>query len=189
MAREANLTADTTQMARFIDMTPRHVRRLQAEGILTLARDENGHEVRGRYELYANNIAYIRYLRRKTQQLDDTSEAEYTMLRNRRTAADAERSELELKLYKGQLHRSEDINFVLTNMLTSAKARLLAIPSRVTRLIVGVTEFQRIYDLIYKEIEATLKELSDFNRRMFAAKNRAYLRGGQSANGGGSRRE
>ena len=184
MAREANLTADTTQLARFIDVTPRHVRRLQTEGVLTLARDESGQELRGRWDLYANNIAYIRYLRRRSE-LDDTSESQYIQLRNRRAAADAERAELELKLYKGQLHRSEDINFVLTNMLTAAKSRMLAIPSRVTRLILGMTDFQKIYDLIYKEIEAVLSELKDFNRKMFAVQNRAYLRA-QGPNGGKS---
>ena len=175
MAR-GTLTADTTQLAKFIDVTPRTVRNLVADGILVPARDENGSELRGRYELLPNNIAYIRYLRRGTA-FEDTSENEYNALRNRRIRADAERAELELKLYKGQLHRAEDIQFVLTNMLTAAKSRLLAIPSRVTRLVLGLTDFQKIYDLIYNEIGAVLKELSEFNRKMFAKQNREFVRG------------
>jgi phage terminase Nu1 subunit (DNA packaging protein) len=167
-------------MARFIDVTPRHVRRLQNDGVLSLARDEDGQEKRGRYELLPNNIAYIRYLRRKAQ-MDDTSESEYMKLRNRRTAADAESAELDLQLKRGRLHGAGDVEFVVVTMITAAKSRLLAIPSRVTRLIVGMTDFQTIHDLIGKEIESVLKELSGFNRKMFSRQNRDHIR--QSENG------
>jgi hypothetical protein len=181
MARGTQLTADTTLLAKFLDITPRHLRRLKADGILTLARDADGEERRGRYEILPNNVAYIRYLRRQAT-LDDTSEKQYAQLRNQRMRADAERADLELKLFKDQLHRSDDIEFIVTNMITAAKSRLLAIPSRVARLVLGLTDFQTIYDLIYKEIEAALLELSGYNRKMFAKQNQAYLRS-QSTSG------
>jgi phage terminase Nu1 subunit (DNA packaging protein) len=182
MAR-SELTADTTQLAKFLDVTPRWVRKLKDDGILMLARDADGQELKGRYELLPNNIAYIRYLRRKAR-LDDTSESEYIQLRNQRMAADAERAELELKLYKGELHRSEDIQFVVANMVTAAKSRLLAIPSRVTRLILGLTDFHKVSDLIRDEIETALRELSGFNRKMFARQNQEYLKAQNPDNSG-----
>jgi hypothetical protein len=146
---------------------------LKADGVLALARDADGEELRGRYELLPNNIAYIRYLRRQAF-LDDT-ESQYEQLRTERMAAETEKVKLDLQLFKSQ-HRADDVEFVLTNMLTAAKSRLLAIPSRVARLVVGLTDFQKIYDLIYAEIESALRELSGYNRKMFAKQNQAYLK-------------
>jgi hypothetical protein len=36
---------DTTQVAKLIDVTPRWVRKLTADGVLTRARDANGEEL------------------------------------------------------------------------------------------------------------------------------------------------
>jgi len=63
----------------------------------------------------------------------------------------------------------------MTNMLTATESRLLAIPSRVTRLLIGQTEFQKICDLIYGEIEMALKELSDYDPQKFEEANEEYL--------------
>jgi hypothetical protein len=186
MAR-GTITADPTQLARFLDITPRWVRKLKSDGVFTLARDADGEELSGRYELLSNNIAYIRYLRRKAQ-IDDPNESQYRSLRNQRMAAEAERTELELKLFKSQLHRSDDINFVVNNMVAAAKTRLLAIPSRVAQLVIGLTEFQKMYDTIYNEIVSALRELSGYNRKMFAKQNRAYLNA-QGSNGARRHRE
>jgi hypothetical protein len=173
--RRTQLTADTTQLAKFLDITPRHVRRMKADGILVLARDADGAELRGRYELLPNNIAYIRYLRRKASP-DDASENQYQALRNQRMAAEAEHATLDLRLYKQQLHRADDTEFVVGNMVEAAKARILKIPRRVTKLILGLTDFQKIYDLIYAEIEAALRELASYNRKMFTRENREYVK-------------
>src|SRR5262245_6012510 len=101
MAR-GQLTADTVQMAKFLDITPRWLRVLTSEGVLVRAKDDEGNELRGRYELLPNFQAYVRYLRQQAK-IDDASENKWQILRNRRAEADAERAELELKLYKGQL--------------------------------------------------------------------------------------
>ena len=173
--RRTQLTADTTQLAKFLDITPRHLRRLKADGILTLARDADGSELRGRYELLPNNIAYIRYLRR-LERPDDVAENQYQSLRNQRMRAEAEHASLDLKLYKSQLHRADDTEFVVGNMITAAKARIRKIPRRVTRLVLGLTEFQKIYDTLYAEIEAALREIAGYSRKMFARENREYLK-------------
>ena len=74
MAR--TVTLDTAQLARFLDITPRHVFRLTNDGVLVRARDEAGNELRGRYELLPNNVSYIRHLRQQGR-FDDASESEY----------------------------------------------------------------------------------------------------------------
>lgn len=169
-----NLTVDTTQLARFLDITPRWVRELKNDGVLTNARDADGSELRGRYELLVNNIAYIRHLR-GVGKVEGTSESQYALLRNRRITAETERAELELKLYKGQLHRAEDVEFILTTRITAAKTRILAIASRVSRLVIGLTDFKRVHTLIYGECESALNEVAGINSKAFTQAIVAYL--------------
>jgi phage terminase Nu1 subunit (DNA packaging protein) len=167
-------TVDQTQFAKLVGITPRHIQRLTASGVLTKARDEDGKELRGRYELAKNILAYCNYLREQAK-LDDTSESKWVMLRNKKMAADAELSELTLKVRQGVLHRAEDVEFHVTNMLTAFKSRVLAIPSRVSRLLVGQTKFQVIYDLIMTEIELCLRELMAYDSTQFNAHSQAFL--------------
>jgi phage terminase Nu1 subunit (DNA packaging protein) len=168
------LTIDKGQLAQLLDITPRHVQRLTGDGILTRARDVDGKELLGRYELIANVRSYIKYLRLQAR-LDDASESKYIMLRNAKMSADSETATLKLAIFKSSLHKADDVEFIMTNMFTAMKSRLLAIPSRVTRLVIGQTSFQVIYDLVYTEIELALRELADYNPQMFRRQNDAYL--------------
>ena len=63
----------------------------------------------------------------------------------------------------------------MTNMLTFFKQRVLAIPSRISRQLIGKRKFQDIYDVIMTEIVGCLRELSGYDSQMFAAQTAAYL--------------
>jgi hypothetical protein len=167
-------TIDQTQLAKLLDLTPRHIRRLVGDGVLQRARDVDGKELFQRYELVHNVRAYIQYLRTQAR-LDDASQSKWVLLRNQKMEADSETAVLKLNLFKNTLHRADDVEFILTNMFTALKSRLLAIPSRVTRLLIGQTSFQVIYDLVYGEIELALRELSAPTPQLFARQNVAYL--------------
>ena len=167
-------TVDRTQFSKLVGITPRHVNRLESDGVLVRARNEDGKELRGRYELAANILAYCNYLRSQAK-LDDMSESKYIQLRNRKMAADSEQSELKLAIFKNTLHRSDDVEFWVTSMLTAFKSRVLAIPSRIARLLIGQTKFQVIYDIIMTEIELCLRELVAYDPAAFAARSKAFL--------------
>jgi hypothetical protein len=49
----------------------------------------------------------------------------------------AEVAELQLAVLKGKLHRTEDVEFIMTNRDSAIRARLLAIPARTTRLLIA----------------------------------------------------
>jgi hypothetical protein len=63
----------------------------------------------------------------------------------------------------------------MTNMLIHFKARVLSIPARIARLLVGKTKFQEIYDTIMTEIELALRELAAYDPAMFAQQNAEYM--------------
>jgi hypothetical protein len=164
---------DTTTLAKLLDITPRHVRNLTNDGVLSRARDEDGNEIAGRYNLLSVRD-YCRYLKGLSK-LDDASQSRWTALRNQRLSNEVEMSNLRLRQYKGQLHEASDVEFVMTNMLTFFKQRVLAIPSRIARKLVGLKKFSEIYDVIMGEIVLCLRELSGYDPQMFAQQTAARL--------------
>ena len=163
---------DTTQLAKLCDTSPRWIQKLTQDGILQRARDADGNELRGRYNLLAIRD-YCRYLK-SLARLDDASEARHQALRNEKLAAEAEMAHLNLAERKGELHNARDVEFIMNNMLTYFKQRVLSIPSRVARLCVGKS-FREIFDLLSTEIELALRELSSYDRSRFAAQRAEYL--------------
>ena len=145
----ARATINTAQLARLILTTPRHVNRLVADGVLTRATDDDGKELRGRFEMVANVQQYIRHLQARHQH-DTTGESDYSRLRNQRMADEGELTRLRLDEIRGKLHRADDVEFAVTSMITACRSRLLSIPSRITRQLIGKRSFKEIYSIIYK---------------------------------------
>jgi phage terminase Nu1 subunit (DNA packaging protein) len=172
----------TNELARIIDVTPDYVRKLAAKGIIQRARNTEGEEMRGRFTLLAVRD-YCRYLRTLAHK-EDSSEQTWQVLRNQRMAAESEMARLRLDEMKGKLHRADDIDFVLTQMFTSVKQKLLAFPSRVSRQIEG-KKFREILAILTKEIYLILRELSKFDGEMVARKAEQYLKaqGEEGSNG------
>jgi phage terminase Nu1 subunit (DNA packaging protein) len=168
------LTVDTVQLAKFLDLTPQRVRQLTAEGVLFRAREIDGKELRGRYDLLDNNVRYIRFLRQQNK-LDDTGESEMRMLKRRRLAAEAEMAQLRWKQMRGNLHSAADVEFVMTQMITNFRQHVLAIPSRVARLCVG-KKFREILTILMTEIHGVLRTLSGYDAKSFTHARDEYLR-------------
>jgi len=169
------VTLDTAQMAKLIDVTPQHVRRLCADGVLERARNETGEQLMGRWEMIRCNHAYIHYLRNQGRQWEDTSETTRATLTNRRIAADAEISEIRVMVMKGKLHRTDDVQFYVTNMLVRFKARIQAIPSRTARLLVGCTDIRKIRKTLTDEHDLALRELSVPDAKALHQANEEFL--------------
>ena len=70
--------------------------------------------------------------------------------------------ELELKLRKNEVHTSEDIEQVMTDMLIKFKARMMAIPAKLSPVIANKNDKTEIFKLMKESIDEALEELSDF---------------------------
>jgi phage terminase Nu1 subunit (DNA packaging protein) len=165
-------TLTTTDLARVIDVTPAYIRKLTADGIIQRARDVDGSELVGRYTLTAVRD-YCRWVRAHKE--GDDGESRWRQLRNQRAEYEAERARLQVNEMKGKLHRAEDIDFVLTQLFTSIRQKLLALPSRVARRIEG-KKFREILTIITTEIHTVLRELTKFDEAMVARKAEQYLK-------------
>ena len=172
MAR--TVTLDTAQMAKLINVNPRTVRKLASEGVLERARDETGETIQGRWEMLKNNWAYIAYIMEQGR-WEDASETKKGLLTNRKLAAEAELAELRLKREKGELHGRDDVEFWVTQSFTRFKARIQAVPQRVARQLVGVTDQREIRRILSEELDLALRELAVPDSRSFSRANERML--------------
>jgi phage terminase Nu1 subunit (DNA packaging protein) len=142
-------------------LSERQIQRLTAQGIFRRARNRQGQSMNGRYVLGEAIPAYIEHLRTSIE--GDALETAYQKARARRMRAAAEGMELELQVKKGKLHRQDDIEFCLSLMLRSFRDRCLAIPSRVMRSLIGLTNSREANRIVGAEIEIALNELSNLS--------------------------
>ena len=160
-------------LAAVLDLSVRHVRRLTRDGVLNLIRRDGKHP---RYRLADSIQRYLKHQKHYiTADLSRPDDA-YLAARTERMCALAKIEQMRVDEMRGRLHRAEDIEFCLTNMLTHMRQRMLAIPSRVSRLLVGLTDFKTIYAAIDDEIRGGLTQLSVANyQQMFQAQRKVHL--------------
>jgi hypothetical protein len=140
-------------VARFLDLSERRVRQLRDEKVIQEAGP-------GLYDLLPTAHNYINYLRKRNPESQEN--LDYNTERAKLVRAKRRNEEYELAIKEGQLHRSEDIEQVMTDMLINFKARLLEIPAKLSPTLCEKKEKADIYKILKDSIDEALKELSDF---------------------------
>lgn len=144
---------DKNAVAKFLDMTPKNVERLTDKGILQTKQGNL-------YSLVEANRAYIRYLRDRNP---DTEEAvDLNEERAKLTKAKRLNEELDLAVKKGELHKAEDIEKIMTATLINFKSRLSAIPAEEADKLASMTDKAKIFLYLNEKIKEALTELSNF---------------------------
>jgi len=149
-------------LAIWFDVDPTHIQRLTHDGVLRLARTESGKEIKGRYDAGENVQAFVKHLR-KLNRKDYSGEDEARRLRNIKLAADAKISQLKAKVASGELIDRKHAIFVMTQLLTSLKNHVLAVPDRVSRLVLGLTTLQQVREVLKRDHELVLQEAANFD--------------------------
>lgn len=89
--------------------------------------------------------------------------ADYIAERARMMMAKRKSAEYDLELREKQLHRTEDIEIVITKILVGFKAKIRAIPSKMAERCAKMTNREEIFSLLKKTTDEALLELSDLN--------------------------
>lgn len=150
-------TVTTAEISEIFGISTRRVQQLAKDGVFVRV----GH---GQFDLPASINAYIEY------RLDDTKEEgmlDKTTEEAKWTRARRQKTELELQIMRGDLHRSEDVKRVMNDMLGSFRARTLSIPSKIAPQLVGLTEIPPIKELLKRGVYEALEELSDYDPMVF----------------------
>lgn len=147
----------TQQISEILALSPRRIQQLTHEGALFKV----GH---GKYDLRRSIKEYIDSQIEKVTPVDEIdNNVEQALL----TRARREKTELEVKIIKGELHRSKDVEKVMNDMLGAFRARLLALPSKMAPQVLGETELPVIKDKLKLAVLEAMNELSNYDPHVF----------------------
>lgn len=71
-------------------------------------------------------------------------------------------TEIKLQLISGNVHKSEDVERVISNMFAKFRSKMTAMPAKLAPKLVGAGR-EEIQDFLKAEISAALEELADYN--------------------------
>lgn len=156
----SRVTISGTQLAVMLGITDRQVRNLEAEGVV-IKQD------RGKYVMLDSIKGYIAWL--KTSKDLEKKEPNYDLeaVRAKHESLKIQKTEIDLKVIKGQLHAANDVEHVMMNMLAFFKAKILAMPSKLAPTLTLMTSTQDISDRIEDECMLALNELADYDPSLF----------------------
>ena len=75
-------------------------------------------------------------------------------------------SELKLQIMRGEVHKAEDVESVMMDMLTAFRTRVLGIPSKVAPVLEN-RDVVYIKERLTSEVMEALNELKDYDPRFF----------------------
>lgn len=143
----------------------RTIRDLADKGIVK--RDSHG-----KYLLWNSARGYITALKAinagkngiKTE--DDEQDLDYDREHAAHERVKRQITEIRLQLIKGQVHKAEDVERVMTDMFEKFKSKMNAIPSKMAKKLEGKSRIE-IQTVLREEIDGALIELSNYNPQDF----------------------
>lgn len=141
----------TKAVARFWGITERQVRNLRDEGVIK-------EEQSGFYNLQRATQNYIQHIKQDSE----SEEISYKDEKAKLMRAKREAQEMRLQEERKQLHRSEDIERIMIDMLVAFKTKMRAIPAKLAPVLAEKTDKVEIFSLIKTETDEALRELAGF---------------------------
>lgn len=158
----SKITVSASVLGNLFGVTDRRIRQMAEEGILERA-------AKGRYKLVDSLKNYILTLKLSAEGTGiDNPDGEIDINEEKALHERVKRhiSELKLRTMKGELHKSADVERVMTDMLAAFRTRILSIPSKVA----PVLEFRDANDIkerLLAECTEALSELKDYDPKAF----------------------
>ena len=176
MAENQNLQP-TQVIAKIFGVSTRRIEQLKSEGVI------KGQGKPTKYDLLPTIQAYIKYLSdkaygREQKETDTENESRKIKADADLKATKAEIADLELQELKGEMHRSEDVEAMTTDLVFTIRGMLLALPGRLAIDLASVDKPTEVSERIKQEVNAILSELSEYRYDAGAYKKRVRDRRG-----------
>lgn len=150
----AKMKANNGDIQLILGISKSEVKRLVDESIIKK-------DLRGTYDLLHSIKGYIGYLQVRSGGTKGVS-ADYHEERSRLTKAQADKAELEAAVMAGKLVEVEQLTQAWEGMLSSMRAKLLAIPSKLAPVVADEDEPGVVQDLIDNYMREALEELASY---------------------------
>ena len=164
-AKITNIDSITVSAAVLGDMfgvTDRRIRQMAEEGTVVRA-------AKGRYKLVESIKNYLLTLKLAAEGIGvDLADGEINFDEEKALHERVKRhiSELKLQVMKGELHKAEDVQIVMMDMLVAFKTKIMSIPSKVAPILEN-REVAFIKERLTKEVIEALNELKDYDPKTF----------------------
>ena len=151
---------DSKTIATLFELTPRRIQQLTKEGVITATKEGNAN----RYDLLPTIQKYIRYLTAKANGREPSKKDAEIEGRRLEAEADLKRSkaDIQLKELEGTMHRSEDVEAVMTDLVYSIRSMLVALPGRLAVDVSSAATAAEASDIIRAEVYKILEELAGY---------------------------
>lgn len=137
-------------IAKYLDLTPRRVNQMKAEGVIQEAAS-------GLFDLQRTVRDYIRYCKGGTGEVNLNEE------KAKLTRAKRERAEMENRKQRGELHEAAEIKAAITAEHMNMRTRLLALPAKLSPSLASMQGDQAaIFDALKAALDEVLEQLSDY---------------------------
>lgn len=159
------ITVNSAALEKIVGVSDRRIRQLAEENIIVRA-------AKGRYKLMESIRNYILSLKVSIEAAEsDTPDGGLDLDAEKAIHERVKRqiSELKLKTMKGELHKSEDVERVMTDMLVAMKTKLLSLPSKLAPMLISRNDIDYVREAIMREVLEALNELKEYNPKDFYA--------------------
>ena len=140
-------------IAKLLDLSERHVRRLADDNILKKPEKNKGWEI-------TNVSLYIRYLRERAFG-NDISTTDLHNEKLRLTKAQADKATLEVNELEGELIPAQLVEDTWINYTSNVRAKLLGLPSRIAHEVITIEDYQKALLLCKEQVNEALNELGE----------------------------
>nr|WP_302142429.1 hypothetical protein [uncultured Schaedlerella sp.] len=157
-----SITVSAAVLGDLLGVSERRVRQRAEEGIMVRAS-------KGRYKLVDSVKNYILTLKLEVAGVSaELAEGEINLEEEKGLHERVKRhiSELKLQIMKGEVHKAEDVEAVMLDMLAAFKTRVMNIPSKVAPLLEN-RDAAYIKDRLISEVTEALNELKDYDPKAF----------------------
>lgn len=150
------MSVDVQAIAKALNLTPRRVQQLKAEGLPSVGR--------GQYELGPCMAWYIRYLQNALEKRGPNINPDTPDLLAEKTRLAREQGDklaIENAISRGELVYADDVVNTWADHISSAKAKLLAMPTKLAPQLVNQSNANVIAGRIREEVDNALVELAE----------------------------
>lgn len=157
-----SITVSAGVLGELFGVSDRRIRQMAEEGIVTRA-------AKGRYKLVDSVKNYLLALKLAAEggNVDSVDGfINYDEEKGLHERVKRHISELKLQIMKGEVHKAEDVERVMMDMLAAFKTRVMNIPSKVAPVLES-RDAVFIKDRLTSEVMEALNELKDYDPKAF----------------------
>lgn len=167
----AEMLVSSKTLEALFGVSDRTIRDLAEKGIIK----RNSH---GKYLFWDSAKSYILAIKianaGKNQVKDEEQGLDYDEEHALHEHVKRQITEIKLQLIKGQVHKAEDVERVMTDMFSKFKSKMTALPAKMAKKLEGKNKIE-IQEILKKEIDNALVELASYNPATFYSDERIIV--------------